>query len=75
MMYRQAESSEKESDRKGGNKMKTYDVVGIGDLCLDITAGVPKIPETDMAQRLLFQTLLPCLWRPPHQPLLFQRLS
>ena len=56
MMHRQAASPEKESDRKGGNKMKTYDVVGIGDLCLDITAGVPKIPETDMAQRLLFQT-------------------
>ncbi len=36
--------------------MKTYDVVGIGDLCLDITAGVSRIPETDMAERLLFQT-------------------
>lgn len=31
-----------------------FDVVGIGDLCLDITAGVPRIPGTDMAEPLLF---------------------
>lgn len=33
-----------------------FDVVGIGDLCLDITAAVPKIPETDMASPLLSLT-------------------
>ena len=25
-----------------------FDVVGIGDLCLDITAATPRIPATDM---------------------------
>ena len=31
-----------------------FDVVGIGDLCLDITAATPRIPATDMASELLY---------------------
>jgi len=31
-----------------------FDVVGIGDLCLDFTAATPRIPATDMASPLLY---------------------
>lgn len=33
-----------------------FDVVGIGDLCLDFTAATPRIPATDMAVPLLYTT-------------------
>lgn len=33
-----------------------FDVVGIGDLCLDFTAATPRIPATDMAAPLLYTT-------------------
>ncbi len=33
-----------------------FDVVGVGDLCLDFTAATPRIPTTDMAAPLLYTT-------------------
>ena len=33
-----------------------FDVIGVGDLCLDFTAATPRIPATDMAAPLLYTT-------------------
>jgi sulfofructose kinase len=35
----------------------SFEVVGIGDLCLDFTASTTRVPETDMMSPLLFTTI------------------